>query len=156
MTLTKRITDQLAGAASGRPTKIQASDGNLRLELTLEDCDRLGCLFKRLDLEWPLGGKLAVDPARIESRITYLGEKLQLLETEGEKGRTILRSVPPRVEQEATSFFEMVVNPSKGLSLVRYKFDPDTGERTEVAASLTRETVERLVKDLIEALPQSR
>jgi hypothetical protein len=149
MALFKNINDQMASAASGTPTKIQASDGKLRVEMTLEDCDRLGCLFKRLDLEWTLGSKLAIDPAQIESRVTYLGEKIQLLETEGGKGKTILRSTPPRIDQEATSFFEMVLNPSRGLSLVRYKFDPKTRQRTSVAAPLARETVERLIKDLI-------
>ncbi len=156
MALMKKIKDQMASAASGRPTKIQASEGKLRVEMTLEDCDRLGCLFKRLDLEWTQGSKLAIDPALIESRVTYLGEKLQLLETEGGKGKTILRSSPPRVDQEATSFFEMVLNPSRGISLVRYKFDPETGERTSVAAQLTRETVERLVSDLINVVSGSK
>jgi hypothetical protein len=155
MALIQDIKDQMASAASGRPTKIQASEGRLRVEMTLEDCDRLGCLFTRLDLQWTPGSKPAIDPARIESVITYLGEKLQVLETEGEKGNTVLRSTPPRVDKEATSFFEMVLNPSRGLSLVRYKFDPKTGRRTSVTAPLTRETVERLVKDLITIISES-
>jgi hypothetical protein len=155
MALIQDIKDQMASVPPGRPTEIQATEGKLRVEMTLEDCDRLGCLFKRLDLEWTQAGKHAIDPARIESVITYLGEKLQLLETEGERGKTILRSTPPRVDKEATSFFEMVLNPSGGLSLVRYKFDPETGERTSVAAPLTRETVERLVSDLIHVVSGS-
>jgi hypothetical protein len=155
MALIQDIKDQMASAPPGRPTKIQATEGTLRVEMTLEDCDRLGCLFKRFDLEWAQAGKLAIDPARIESVISYLGEKLQLLETEGERGKTILRSTPPRVDKETTSFFEMVLNPSRGLSLVRYKFDPETGERTSVAAPLTRETVERLASDLIHVVSGS-
>jgi hypothetical protein len=155
MALIQDIKDQMASAASGRPAKIQASEGKLRVEMTLEDCDRLGCLFNRLDLEWTPGSKLSIDPARIESRVTYLGEKLQLIETEGEKGKTILRSTPPRVDNEATSFFEMVLNPSRGLSLTRYKFDPKTGRRTSIAAPLARETVERLIKDLVTIISES-
>jgi hypothetical protein len=155
MALIQDIMDQMASAASGTPTKIQASDGKLHVEMTLDDCDRLGCLFNRLDLMWTQGRRLAVDPARIESRITYLGEKLQLLETEGEKGITILRSTPPRVDDEATSFFEVVLNPSTGISLARYKFHPKTGQRTSVAAPLARETVERLIKELVTIISES-
>jgi hypothetical protein len=155
MALIQDIKDQMASAACGTPTKIQASDGKLRVKMTLEDCDRLGCLFNRLDLEWTQGSKLAIDPAQIESRVTYLGEKLRLFETEGEKGKTVLRSTPPRVDNEATSFFEMVLNPSRGLSLMRCNFDPKTGERTSVAVPLARETVERLIKDLITITSES-
>jgi hypothetical protein len=155
MALIQDIKDQMASAGCGTPTKIQASDGKLRVKMTLEDCDRLGCIFNRLDIEWTQGSKLAIDPAQIESRVTYLGEKLRLLETEGEKGETVLRSTPPRVDDGATSFFEIVLNPSRGLSLIRRNFDPKTGERKSVAAPLARETVERLLKDLITITSES-
>jgi len=79
MSLTKNLKDQLASTASGRPAKIQASEGKLHVVVALEDCDRLGCFLSRLDIEWVQGSMLDVDPRRIESRITYLGRSLRAL-----------------------------------------------------------------------------
>jgi len=149
MTLTKRINEQLQRAPSDQAVEFQASDEKLRVEVKLADCGRLGCLLDRLHLEQAQDGHLAVDPDQIVGQITYLGERLEVIETEGEEGKSILRSTPPRVDGELISFFEMVLDRSEGLSLVRYKVDPKTGERTPMAAPLTRDTLERLISDLI-------
>jgi hypothetical protein len=150
MTLAKSITDQLQKAPSGHPGEIQAAGGDFRVEVKLADCDRLGCLLKKLELEQCQGGLPALDPSRIEDQVTYLGERLEVIESEGEKGRTILRSAPPRINGDVTSFFEMVLDPADGLSLMRYEFDRHRGERTQVSAPLARDTLERLLNDLIE------
>ena len=150
MSLTKRINEQLQKAPPDQAVAIGASEGKLRLELKLADSSRLGCLLDRLHLEHAEGGQLAVDPAQIVERMTYLGERLEIIETEGEKGMTILRSTPPRVDGEVISFYEMVLEESTRLSLVRYKYDPETEERTPMPAPLTRDTLERLISDLIE------
>jgi len=150
MSLTKRINEQLQKAPPDQAVAIGAAEGKLRLELKLADSSRLGCLLDRLHLEHTEGGQLAVDPAQIVERMTYLGERLEIIETEGEKGMTILRSTPPRVDGEVISFYEMVLEESTRLSLVRYKYDPETEERTPMPAPLTRDTLERLISDLIE------
>jgi len=150
MSLTKRINEQLQKAPPDQAVAIGASEGKLRLELKLADSSRLGCLLDRLHLEHTEGGQLAVDPAQIVERMTYLGERLEIIETEGKEGMTILRSTPPRVDGEVISFYEMVLEESTRLSLVRYKYDPETEERTPMPAPLTRDTLERLISDLIE------
>ncbi|MEE9611866.1 MAG: hypothetical protein V3W19_11475 [Desulfatiglandales bacterium] len=150
MTLAKSITDQLQKAPSGHPGEIQAAGDEFRVEVKLADCDRLGCLLNRLELEQSQGGLPALDASSIEGQITYLGERLEVIETEGRKGRTILRSAPPRINGDVTSFFEMVLDPVDGLSLVRYEYDRQRGERIPVAAALARDTLERLINDLIE------
>ena len=150
MSLTKRINEQLQKAPPDQAVAIGAAEGKLRLELKLADSSRLGCLLDRLHLEHTEGGQLAVDPAQIVERMTYLGERLEIIETEGKEGMTILRSTPPRVDGEVISFYEMVLEESTRLSLVRYKYDPETEERTPMPAPLTRDTLERLISDLIE------
>ena len=150
MTLAKRITDQLQKAPSGHPGEIQAAGGEFRVEVKLADCDRLGCLLNSLELENSQGGPLALDPSRIEGQVTYLGERLEVIETEGKTGRTILRSAPPRIDGNTISFFEMVLDPDEGLSMARYEYDRERRERTSVPAPLARETLERLLNDLIE------
>jgi len=61
-----------------------------------------------------------------------------------------MRSTPPRINGQRTCYFEMLLNPCKGLSLLRYSFDSKIGERISVPAPLTRETLERLIEDLVD------
>ena len=146
MDLTKRIKEQLQKAPSDQAVEIGASEEKLRVEVKLADSSRLGCLLDRLHLEHTESGQLAIDPVEIVEQITYLGERLEIIETEGKEGMTILRSTPPRADGEVISFYEMVLDES----LVRYKYDPKTEERTPMPAPLTRDTLERLIGDLIE------
>jgi hypothetical protein len=150
MSLTTRINEQLQKATADQALAVAASEEKLRMEVKLADYGRLGCLFERIHIEHEQEGQLAIDPVQLVERITYLEERLEIIETEGEEGMTILRSTPPRAEGEVLSFFEMVLDQSKTLSLVRYKYDPKTEERTPMPAALTRDTLERLIGDLID------
>ena len=150
MSLTKRINEQLQKAPPDQPVAVGASEEKLRMEVKLADSSRLGCLLDRLHLEHTEGGQLAVDPFEVVERITYLEERLEIIETEGNEGMTILRSSPPRVDGEVISFYEMVLDRSTRLSLIRYKHEPSTEERTPMHAPLTRDALERLISDLIE------
>jgi len=150
MTLAKSINDQLQNASPNQAVEVRAFDEKLRLEVKLADCGRLGCLLDSLNLEHIQDGQLAVNAVQVAERITYLEERLDIIESEGEKGRTLLRSTPPKVDGQAVSFFEMVLDRSTRLSLVRYRYDANSGERTPVSAPLTRDTLERLIGDLLE------
>jgi hypothetical protein len=149
MSLTNRITEQLQKAPPDQAADLRASDENLLLNLKLEDWGRLGCLLARLDIEHTREGQLSIDPVRISEKISYLEERLEIVESEGPEGRTILRSAPPRVDGEGISYFEVVLDGSTRLSLVRYKYDHQTEERKPAAAPLARDTLERLIGDLI-------
>jgi hypothetical protein len=150
MDLTKQINEQLQKAPADQALKVKASDEKLRVEVKLADSSRLGCLLDSLQIEHAKDGQLEVDPVQVVERITYLGERLEIIESEGEEGLSILRSAPPRVDGEVISFYEMVLDRSTRLSLVRYKHDPKTEERTPMPAPLTRDALERLIGDLIE------
>jgi hypothetical protein len=150
MVLAKRITDQLHGLPPGQGGEIQAVAGDFRIEMKYSDWDRLGCLLTRIDVEHSQGYPLAFDSAQIEDKVTYLGERLGIVETERNAGKSIVRSVPPRIDGQVISFYEMVLDGSKGLSLVRYEYDRQRRERTPVPSPLTRDTLERLLVDLIQ------
>ena len=156
MTLSQRIIEELRTAPSGQGAEICAFDEKLWVEVELADSGRLGCLLDRLDVQPGGGCNLNIDPIRMTQKITYLEEELEIIEVEGQGRRTVLRSAPPRKEDQTTSFFEMVLDPAKGLSLVRYRYDPGMGERTPVSAPLARETLERLVDDLINLAQESK
>jgi hypothetical protein len=150
MSLKKRINEQLQKAPLDQAVAVGASEEGLRLEVKLADSSRLGCLLDSLHLEQTEGSPLAVDPVQVVERITYLGEKLEIIESEGNEGMTILRSNPPRADGEIISFYELVLDRSTRLSLARYKHDPREKTRTPMPAPLARDTLERLISDLIE------
>ena len=124
--------------------------GDLQVRLKLADRDRLGCLLERLEIKHSQGDPLGLDPARIAGKVTYLGEALAVIETEENGKKAILRSAPPRTDGEVICFFEMVLDRSEGLSLVRYAYDRIRGERLTVPAPLTISTLDRLLTDLVE------
>ncbi|MEW5721857.1 MAG: hypothetical protein AB1896_02030 [Thermodesulfobacteriota bacterium] len=130
--------------------ELQVVAGGIEVRVRLRDWDRLGCLFERLSLEGAPGRTLALDPERVEERVTYLGEPLEVIEKDEGHGVAVLRSRPPRKEKSGVSFFEMTVDRQRGAELVRYAYDHHSRERNRVAAPLTRETLERLVSDLVE------
>ena len=155
MTPGKEIIDQLDRTPAGQTGRLEATHEGLRITVKLDDHDRLGCLFDRLALEHSLRGALMPDPFRVADRITYLGERLRVIETDEKEGRSILRSVPPRRDGDLISFFEMVLDKVEGLSLMRYAYDRLLRDRIPVSTPLTRDTLERLLGDLVELAGES-
>jgi hypothetical protein len=149
MNLTYNLMEQLQKAPPDQAANIRVSEGTLRLNLKLADWGRLGCLLDRLDMEHVREAQLKIDPDQISKKISYLEEGLEIVESEGGEGRTILRSSPPRTDGDVISFYEVVLDRATRLSLTRYRYDHRTDERTPTPAPLARETLERLVRDLI-------
>jgi hypothetical protein len=92
---------------------------------------------------------LKIDPFWIEKEIHYLGEPLKIIEMEKFQGKALLRSFPPRRENGNVHFFELVIDPGEGLSLNRLSYDRSVGSRTQTPVPLSRETLERLLADLV-------
>jgi hypothetical protein len=152
MTLTKYIIDQLQPDISFPAGTVQASDDQFKVDVTLVDWDRLGCLIRKVEIGHSHNNAMKFDPAQIEDKITYLGEPLRVIELAEDGGRAVLRSAPPHRDGEKISFFELVLDQNAGLSLVRYLYDGNRGERISVPAALTRESLERLLADLIDVV----
>lgn len=150
MRLMENISQALRKAPLDQGSVVQASDGNLRMEVKLADWGRLGCLLDTLRLEKRPGGQLNLQPKEIAAQVTYLGERLEIIENEGEAGRVILRSSPPRRDGEVIRFFEVVLNRGKDVSLMRYEYDPQVSQRVQVHMPLSRDTLQRLVRDWID------
>jgi hypothetical protein len=146
----EHIINQIRRVLSGPAGEIQALVGDLQVRLQLADWDRLGCLLERLEIKHAQGDSLGLDPARIAGKVTYLGEALAVIEAEVNGKKAILRSAPPRTEGELVCFFEMVLDRSEGLSLVRYAYDRLRKERLTVPAPLTISTLDRLLTDLVD------
>lgn len=145
----ERIKANLLPIPLNQANEVHFSAGGIQVNLSLSDWDRLGCFLTRLEMRPQAGGRLNLNPARIEEKITYLGERLKAIEIEEGRGKALLRSAPPERDGRVLSFFEIALDPAEGLSLVRYAYDRKRGERFLVSAPLTRATLERLLADLI-------
>jgi hypothetical protein len=146
---TENIMEQVRKGPWEPNKQILASDGSLQVRVQLADCDRLGCLLERLEIRATHGCSLNIDPLWIEKEIQYLGEPLKIIEMEKSQGKALLRSFPPRRENGTVHFFELVIDPREGLSLNRLSYDRTLGSRTQTPVPLTRETLERLLADLV-------
>jgi hypothetical protein len=149
MSLTKKMLEHLQKAPPDQAADIRVSDETLSVNLKLADWGRLGCLLTRLEMEHAREGQLKIDPVRISKKITYLEERLEIIESEGRRGRTILRSAPPRTDGGMIGFYEIVLDQATRLSLARYRYEHNTEGRTSIPASFSRETLERLLGDWI-------
>lgn len=154
MASAEHIIEQLQNGPSGQAEEILAADGDVQVRLQLADRDRLGCLVEKLEMKGTNGHPLELDPVRIEKEMTYLGEPLRIIEMEKYFGKAILRSFPPRMENGTVSFFEVVINRSNGLSLTRQAYDRHLRKRSPIPIAFTRETLERLLADLVYLVPK--
>jgi len=149
MAKAEHIISQLQKGPFGQAGEIFAEDGDLEVRVQLADWDRLGCRLEKLEMKGTQGHSLKFDPIRLEKELTYLGEPLRIVELEKHRGKAILRSFPPRRENGTVSFFEMVLDGPEGVSLTRLAYDRHLGQRSPVPVSLTRDTLDRLLGDLV-------
>jgi hypothetical protein len=150
MTPARRIIQQLAAYPPGQAGEIQVTEAGVDLWMRVTDWDRLGCLLDSLEMRSAQALPLLFDPFRIAQRVTYLGEPLQVIEMVKGGGQALVRSAPPCMRDGSVSFFEMILNRQRELSLRRYAVDAECGQRKGVPAPLTRHTLERLVVDLLD------
>jgi len=141
------MIDQIKKGPAGAGGEIHTGDSDLRLYIKLADWDRLGCLVERVEMKSSV--PLRLDPDRITQEVTYLGEALRVIERDEKDKKIILRSQVPLKKGDRISFYEMVLDCADGLSLVRFAYDRELGERFPVPASLTRDTLERLATNLV-------
>ena len=145
----ENIVKQLQDWPAGQAGEFLVSDGELQVSVKMADSDRLGCLMERLEMKGTSGHPLNLDPLRVEKELTYLGEALKIVELEKHRGKALLRSFPPRRENGTVLFFELTIDRNEGLSLHRLSYDHALGTRSHTPVAVTRETLERLLADLV-------
>lgn len=152
---------RLQSGASEAPLTISVEGDPERLDCHLLVVERLACQVLSVSLEVPtpysspappdppdLGGRASLRQRaqRLESAISYLEEPLQLVEFDSQTGHVMLRSAPPRRLGAQRLYFELVAGPRR-IQLQRWTVQTAT-PRAAIPATLTRETLDRLVADL--------
>jgi hypothetical protein len=149
----ERIRDELAALnhfSVGRH-QLRASEGSQQLQADLVGLDTLACSFDRLALSSAALAGASVDLLKktaeaLSSRVTYLLEPIQPIEVDPEQCTVQLRSVPPQKDEDKTSYYELLVQRTGEISLMRYQHIDGQG-RAPISAHVTREVLTRLVED---------
>jgi len=143
--------DQLAPFA-GREQSIDVTHQNQRAQCVLSALDTLACSVLSVTVS---DDRLrSLDPAqlkaraeRLSARLTYLLEPISPIETDAAGCTVQMRSNPPQKDQDATSYYELLLARSGDIQLTRYS-RPTGQARQVIPAHFTREVLKRLIGDL--------
>lgn len=116
--------------------------------------DRLACEVELISVSEPKLSSLSTDQLqsiadRLAESLSYLEERLVILEVDSLASDVQMRSEAPRVEAEAKSYFEVHVG-KLGITLQRFEKNP-ASKRQQVPAALTRSIFARTCVDLVAA-----
>jgi hypothetical protein len=162
MSLQEQIAQSLPGlkglACPVPKTVGWAVDGGPRLEIDFTAVESLSCAFRELRMtadelnSAPLPA-LKAWADRLCQRVTYLLEQIGPIEADDQDNTVLVRSTPPATESARISFYEMLANGQGTVNLRRFTRDTRDGARRQVDIQITNEVLQRLVRDIVEALP---
>jgi hypothetical protein len=127
-----------------------------RVEADLVAVDAIGCSFQTLGYSTDKLAGLSLDDLKaisesLVSRLTYLLEPIGVVEVDRDRAAVQLRSSPPQQGDDGTSYYELMVRRGGDITLSRYQKQP--GQiRQIVPANVTREVLQRLAEDFVEAV----
>lgn len=87
----------------------------------------------------------------LSERLTYLMEPIAPIELDAAECIVQLRSTPPQRDDDGRSYYELIVRRGGEIALSRYRKENGDARR-QIATSLTREVLFRLVSDFCAVL----
>lgn len=128
--------------------------GRAEVRARLASVDRLACECELVSVTEPKLSSLST--AQLQSiadqlaeSLSYLEERLVVLEVDKLAEEVQMRSKTPRIEADAKSYFEVQVS-KLGVTLQRFQKQP-SAKRQQVPATLTRDVFTRMCVDLVAA-----
>jgi hypothetical protein len=120
------------------------------VRLSVEVLDRLAVALWEAEV---VPGKapartLADQANHIAGRVTGFMEPLKVLEVDPARGQALLRSVEPARRESDRLYYEVLLNADGRAAVRRYQGSLDKTGRQQIAFTLTREAVAKLVGDL--------
>ena len=152
MSLSVQLEQQLATASGA--ASLTAQEGNDRLACDLVAIDSLGVSVRRLELESTRLQGVAAERLRevaddLARRVSYLLEAIAPIEIDDQACTIQMRSKPPHRQENATSYYEVLVT-AAAISLKRFSKTRGTTRQPE-PFDLTRQVLYRLVDDFVAA-----
>jgi hypothetical protein len=137
------------------PTRVTAESGGQSFTCEMAALDTLACAFEHFRLHSSVLAtaslsKLKLVAEDLSRRLTYLLEPITPVELDADQCVVQLRSNPPQKDDNATTYYELLVKQGGLLSLDRYTKQRG-GDRQRVATNVTREVFLRLVDDFSKA-----
>lgn len=147
--------DDLARMGDDQTQNVDVNFDEAELHCRFTQVDRLACEVNAIVVASPKCQQLTVEQLRTMARglseqLTYLEERLVVLEVDREAPEVQLRSLPPRDEGAARCYFEVRAG-RQGISLRRFRKVPGEPRRV-IPATLTRDVFFRVCSDLVAAV----
>jgi hypothetical protein len=156
MTLQNQFEQELLNSGGGGPATLAVYDSPRRLTCDVVEQNSLAVSFNRLRLA--TDELASADAAVLErigkvlaGRLTYLMEPIAPIEIDAAACVVQLRSNPPQRDDDGRSYYELVVRRGGEIALTRYR-KTNGGPRQQIAATVTREVLLRLVGDFCAVL----
>lgn len=165
MNLTTQLTEelkQLAGFSSSTPRRVEISDPDgLVLGVAVVAVDALSCAFESLTLHVPSlvgneSGAIQTWADALSERVTYLLENIGPIEIDRQSSQVLIRSTPPDRTSTGMQFYEVRLSAQTNGTFLLRRYRAESGQpgRESVDIHLTHETLQKLVGDLVETIPQ--
>ena len=156
MTYAQLITSELDRIAAQGRGRLEIDTGKGELESLLSAVDAIGCAFESFALTTDKLAGASMEQIKklseaLSSRLNYLLEPISPIEADYESCTLQLRSSPPRLGEQGTVYYELLVKRGGSLSLQRYLAKPGQ-MRLPIAAQVTREVFHRLADDFVAVL----
>jgi hypothetical protein len=156
MTYAQLITSELDRIAAQGRGRLEVDTGKGELESLLSAVDAIGCAFESFALTTDQLAGASMEQIKklseaLSSRLNYLLEPISPIEADYESCTLQLRSSPPRLGEQGTVYYELLVKRGGSLSLQRYLAKPGQ-MRLPIAAQVTREVFHRLADDFVAVL----
>jgi hypothetical protein len=156
MTIQHRFNDELSKLGSGGSATVAVNDGPRQLTCDIVEHNPLAVSFNQVRLE--TAELASADAPRLErmgkalaARLTYLMEPIAPIEIDADACTVQLRSNPPQRDDDGRSYYELMVRRGGEIALVRYRKENGDARR-QIAATVTREVLHRLVGDFCAVL----
>jgi len=156
MTIQHQLEQQLSNLGSGGSAMLAANDGPRQLSCDVVERNSLAVSFNSLRLD--TAELASADAPRLErigkalaARLTYLMEPIAPIEVDAGACTVQLRSSPPQRDDDGRSYYELMVRRGGEITLARYRKENGDARR-QIAATVTREVLLRLVGDFCAVL----
>lgn len=165
MNLTTQLTEelkQLAGFSSSTPRRVEITDPDgLVLGVAVVAVDALSCAFESLTLHVPSlvgneSGAIQAWADALSERVTYLLENIGPIEIDRQSSQVLIRSTPPDRTSTGTQFYQVLLSAQTNGTFLLRRYRAESGQpgRESVDIHLTHETLQKLVGDLVDTIPQ--
>jgi len=156
MTLQNQFEQELLNLGDGGAATVAVNNSPRQLSCDFVERNSLAVSFNQLRLATDeLASADAPELERIgkalSGRLTYLMEPIAPIEIDAAACVVQLRSSPPQRDDDSRSYYELTVRRGGEIALTRFR--KENGEpRQQIAATVTREVLLRLVDDFCTVL----